>query len=340
MSINSARLPAARALVARFIQAGKPPPPRASATKSVGGKAPNAADPERSPAGWPVSRTDLARQLTARLAGGDEPNQVQTSYCGPAAFLYCLLQGRPDVYTAYALSLWLYGHYTFRGRANAALDITAVDGAKRSMAAIDAARKANPKRGSISDLDWMTMACLSVSTRPFSKWMGAPKPDDEGPSISYPWMVKGWFAAIGAPAQVDMMGPGILSISLSEFLLLMNFWPSCWIVLQIDASLLQGGATNFFTNRHWVVVDPYRRPLVQLGAKGAIVPLGNAARPAALAPLSDLATGQPIASAWVDSWKTNLRFVSWGRENYAMAEQRLGELVGRVYGGFAFPRLR
>jgi hypothetical protein len=70
---------------------------------------------QRSPAGWPVTRSALADQLTARLGGTDEPNQMSASYCGPAAFLYCLLEDRPDLYAAYAIGLWERGTHDLAG---------------------------------------------------------------------------------------------------------------------------------------------------------------------------------------------------------------------------------
>lgn len=39
----------------------------------------------------------------------DYPNQGGTSLCGPAAFFYCLLRDRPDIYEQAAKELWQYG---------------------------------------------------------------------------------------------------------------------------------------------------------------------------------------------------------------------------------------
>jgi hypothetical protein len=73
------------------------------------------------------------------------------------------------------------------------------------------------------------------------------------------------------------MGLGALPISLATFLDLMNSWPTCWIILQIDVSLLSGGETHFLKGRHWVVVDPHRAPMVRDG-NGKTVPIGAAAQ--------------------------------------------------------------
>lgn len=74
--------------------------------------------------------------------------------------------------------------------------------------------------------------------------------------------------------------------------------------------------------------------------KGKTVPIGAAAQdiwdlPPAMAERGDVLDG-PMMQDWV----TNLRLASWGQENHAMSQQKLGYLVNRVYGGFAFSHFR
>ncbi|RYF24147.1 MAG: hypothetical protein EOO77_00680 [Oxalobacteraceae bacterium] len=110
---NPVRLKTAQQLLARFREAGRPPK----------GKSPGAL--QASPAGWQVPRETLAAQIEQRIAGKGTPSQVGTSYCGPAAFLYCVLEDRPDVYVAYAISLWMRGSFDFRtasGNVHVAVD--------------------------------------------------------------------------------------------------------------------------------------------------------------------------------------------------------------------------
>lgn len=328
---NKARLDVARALVKRFDDAGKVP----AGMTPVGGAAVSL---QTSPAGWPMTRAALARQLTVRLDGRDEPNQMSTSYCGQAAFLYCMLEDRPDLYVAYAIGLWAKGEYDFSSGTKH-LHIASDPGAKTAMKDFPTARKAHPTT-TISELDWITMSSLSTSTRPLNRLLGSPKPSDQGASISYPWIVKDWFSNLGAPARVDTMGWGVATIPVATFLNLMNQWAACWIVLQIDASLLNGGGPRFFTGRHWVVVDPHRAPMVRLGDGGKVVPLGAAAAKIWDVPMPVIESGNVLDGPLMQNWVTNLRLVSWGHENYAMARQQIGHLVGRIYGGFAFPRFR
>ena len=75
-------------------------------------------------------------------------------------------------------------------------------------------------------------------------------------------------------------------------------------------------------------------------AKGQVVPLGAAARDIWDVPTDVLERGDALDGPLMRDWVTNLRLVSWGHENYAMAQPKLGHLVNRIYGGFAFPRFR
>ena len=117
----------------------------------------------RRPAGWPVSRADLAQQLQQRL-GGSLPAQLETSYCGPAAFLYCLLQDRPDVYIAYAIALWQQGHFSF-GNARATVAISSEHGVVPAAAGLAKAYPGGARKGHLNDLDWMTMSRLDTAVQ-------------------------------------------------------------------------------------------------------------------------------------------------------------------------------
>lgn len=256
------------------------------------------------------------------MSGKDLPKQMGTSYCGPAAFLYCVLEDRPDLYCAYAISMWLHGEYDFRSGAQN----MEIDSNTDTRNALPKARAAQPNRSFISDLDWMTMAPLSASTRPvLAKVFGSPEPDDQAGSISYPGVVREWFSAVGAKLRADTMGVGLMKTSPTATINLMRHWANSWIVLQIDSSLISTGGTNTFANRHWVVINPHRRPLVRAGRNGPVIPLADAYR----------AVG-PDTGSDMEDWETSLYTVSWGSENKGLKSPTLGHLKGRIYGGFAF----
>lgn len=324
------RLAAAKTMLKHFAHGGDAPP---------GGKP----DPARqaSPVGWPVSRQELAMQLDRRIEGRDRPEQIETSYCGPAAFLYCLLQDRPDIYVDYAIGLWVRGEYQF-GVPSHKVELAGGKGIRQSLADIHAARAKRRDTRFVSDLDWMTMASLSASTRRLGWIMGRPRDTDAGKAVTLPQVLKGWFTAAGCSSGCDTMGVGLEPASIESTLKLMAYWPSCWIVLQIDASLIQTGDVGFFTNRHWVVVSRRVMPTVQIGSGGPVVRMGDA--------LSFYqAEEKKMWNMRVDKlhdypkpaeWQTSLHVVSWGNEARGVRNPKLGYLYPRVYGGFAFTHMR
>lgn len=299
------------------------------ATRSGDG-ASNLQDRQRSPVGWPVTRDALVSQLQRRLQGDQQPRQLETSYCGPAAFLYCLLEDTPDVYVDYAIHLWKYGEYDF-----GMVDVAANQATIRSLGRINALRQQPRAVQHISSLDWMTLASLSASTRPWFIGSHGAEPDDVARSITYPWVLKRWFESIGAQCGYSCMGLGLAKARLSQFVELMRFWGRCWIVLQIDSSLIQGGNPDTLHNRHWVVVDPHHQPAIRRG-DGRQVPLGSIGDRFTRIrnPRMPLEVHDPA----MDGWTMDLKLVTWGQENYPIRMATLGDVPSRFYGGYAFPR--
>ncbi|MEG3087220.1 hypothetical protein [Sphingomonas sp. PB4P5] len=319
---NTERMKVAVDLLRRFIAIGQ--------TKDAKRKAAL----QSSPAGWPVTRDMLARQLRNRL-GGKLPEQLGTSYCGPAAFLFCLIHDRPDVYVKYALSLWEHGHFRF-GNKNAMVDIGTGSGTINAATKLVETRAKDGKHRYINDLDWMTMSCLSVSTRPFG--IGAVAPDDKLGSVTYPRVLRKWFVATGAAVRANTMGEGLLKSSMAATLHLMRNWGNSWIVLQIDSSLLQGGNTSTFEKRHWVVVDPHKPPMVRKGTGEPWMPMGDAAGEVWKVSPDRIAEG--LEGYHLKDWDTNLQVASWGDEHYPIHGAKLGQTIGRIYGGYAFGRFK
>lgn len=327
--ITSHYLPRARTLLAAFRGEGV----AAAHGKPLDRKAEQAR--QRSPAGWPVTRAQLAAELRQRLDGVTLPQQRGTSYCGCAAFLYCLLEDRPDWYVAYATALWRGTPFTFAAARNS-LAVDVAPGTRQSLATIQQTRTPDRK---ISSLDWMTMASLSGATR--LRRGAAPavaKPSDEARSITWPWMVRRWFASVGAPAKLDSVDIGLFNASQQDLLALLALWGSHWLVMQIDSSMLTGGGTSI-TQRHWVVVDPDTRPLIQPpGQRGGLSPADFTAWQRAALSKENNAYSAQAQLDFDATALTNLRVVSWGNEHTPVRGATLGNISSRFYGGFAFPR--
>lgn len=338
--ITSLHLPRAKALAVAFRDEH-----RSNATGADAAKAEQRR--QESPAGWPVPRARLAQQLLERLNGGSLPNQRGTSYCGCAAFLYCLLEDRPDWYVAFATALWRGEPFTFRS-AQDHVSVTATRSTKDVLRRVQTGRTAATD---ISDLDWMTMASLSGATR-FSDRLG---PQDAGPSdrrtaITWPWMVKQWFASVGAPARHDSVGTGLRVATLDQLLELLTMWGDCWLVMEIDSSLLNGGGTSI-QQRHWVVVDPETMPLIRppgevngLTAAQLMAKRSSAAR-ASVAGATDAYSGMAKLTSERERQQKNitasairLRVVSWANEHQPIFSPTLPFVLDRFYGGYAFPR--
>lgn len=337
--ITSPHLPRAKALVAAFrdqrITAGDQTPPA---------KVEEAR--QRSPAGWPVPRARLAAQLQQRLDGQSLPNQQGTSYCGCAAFLYCLLEDRPDWYVAYATALWRGEPFTFRS-ASQYLDVTT---APETRSVLRQVQTGKSNAGAMTDLDWTTMASLSGATTYRRNAPSAAAPDDKFRAITWPWMVREWFASVGAPAMLDSVGAGYAREGLDELLALFARWESCWLVLQIDASMLNGGGTSI-QQRHWVVVDPETRPLIGKSGQSTgqtatqFVAAREARRRASVQGFREAYGGAVAANeeivrqkAEVDTAILKLRVVTWGDEHHHLHQPSLRFVLDRFHGGYAFPR--
>lgn len=320
----SERMKYARAILDRFIRAGRP----------AGMKPPAIAALQRSPVGWVVTRDALAAQIDARLRGMSTPRQLATSYCGPAAFLYCVLKDRPDVYVSYAIMLWQTGKYAFRTRAGH-VDVESADRTKEGLSEIGRRRKGKEQ---ISELDWMTMAALSASTRPLSGLRRGAGPDDVGFSITYPWVLKDWFEAAGSQAHANSMGLGAVKSGLFMFVNLMRLWRSHWLVLRIDSSLAEMGTPSTLTQRHWVVVNPNIQPKVRREGKGPWVAMGDVMSDFWKVPRGQMdraMEGQHLAD-----WPMELSLVTWGKEDFRVKMTRLGDVPARFYGGYAFSHIR
>ncbi|WP_241009158.1 hypothetical protein [Aggregatibacter actinomycetemcomitans] len=126
----------------------------------------------------PFDKREIALQIKNRL---DEPypDQDETSLCGPAAFYYCLLKDRPDIYDKAAKLLWTYGKVKIG-------DLEIKPGYDcRHPSRIDG----------VSALDWFTLASLRDSSNIFRDY---DEVSDQVSGITLPGGLVDWFTEIGS----------------------------------------------------------------------------------------------------------------------------------------------
>ena len=109
--------------------------------------------PEDSPQD-PFAWSAIKQQINDRFNYVNLPYQGETSICGPAAFFYCLLKDRPDVYAQAVWELWRYGK-TKIGE----LEIAPGEDCRHPSGAFFN-EQGRPK---IFGIDWMTLAGLRDS---------------------------------------------------------------------------------------------------------------------------------------------------------------------------------
>ena len=269
---------------------------------------------EMSPRGWTMSRGELVAALQARIAVNPtdhSPNQGQTSRCGPAAFLYCLLANRPDLYVKFAIELWRDGRSNLRNGANGR-DFW-VEPGTGTIGNLLKARQA------ISGLDWLTMGSLSKPHR------GNADPGDEASAITFPRMVSEWFVAAGSIPHVfkfdSVFGDGWFGdIDVFDLRDALALYGADWIVLEVNPDIIADQSDNVF-QRHWVVVSEQTLPT-----------FGNRT----LQAFVHLQKRDDLKRARVD-----MQFACWGsRHIHLKPNITVSRFLEDWYGAAAFPPIR
>ncbi|MDF7675721.1 hypothetical protein PT286_03100 [Neisseriaceae bacterium ESL0693] len=119
------------------------------------------------------------------------PYQGDTSLCGPAAFFFCLLIDRPDVYQQAAHELWQYGETRIND-----LIIKPGNSCKHPSGPFYkyAQDGVTIIKRLISGLDWVTLASLRDSS---NHMMAYDEVSDQVAGISPPWDINRWFTEAG-----------------------------------------------------------------------------------------------------------------------------------------------
>jgi hypothetical protein len=189
----------------------------------------------------------IEEQLEARKAasilkpeGKNYPNQYYSMLCGPAAFFYCLMLDRFDVYQKLIWDLWNNGI----GK----LGLLVIKPSNKTMKVKDLFGGMNHPR--VSAIDWITMASLRDSS---NKLLNYDSIEDKVSAITLWGDIEHWMVSIGAKKIFDN-----ISISQSRKIDICNLNESSsentHTICLISAGMLQQGADVPFKD-HWIVWD-------------------------------------------------------------------------------------
>ncbi|MEG0870349.1 MAG: hypothetical protein RSG77_25375 [Hafnia sp.] len=190
-----------------------------------------------------IIKNELDTRKAASLLGpeGDYyPNQYYSMLCGPAAFYYCLMMDRYDIYEQLVWELWSYG----KGMLGSFL----LQPSAHTMKVNDLFAGLNNPR--VSAIDWITMASLRDSSNNLLKYESV---GDKVSAITLWGDIEKWMVSAGARkifSNISMYHSNINDIC--KLNSLMN--KDVHIFSLISAGMLQQGADVPFKD-HWIVWD-------------------------------------------------------------------------------------
>ena len=171
------------------------------------------------------------------------PNQGTTSLCGPAAFFYCLLIDRPDLYVKCVIDLWEKGEVKIKN-----LSIKPSEDCKKPKSL------ENGRYNKINGIDWITLASLRDSENIIFSYDEA---SDQAAGITLAGALKEWFLKVGAKLLFSNVTYG-LHIGKDELLCLVKYkqqYSQAHIVSLINAELIGGSSSGIpgIKKSHWIV---------------------------------------------------------------------------------------
>lgn len=170
------------------------------------------------------------------------PNQGPTSLCGPAAFFYCLLIDRPDLYVKCVIDLWENGTAKIKN-----LSIEPSRNCKKPKSLGDDGNK-------INGVDWITLAGLRDSENMILDY---DEENDQVAGITLEGKIKQWFLKVGATILYSNVTYGF-HIDKDKLLRLVAYkqqHPQSHIIALINDELMGGSGSGIWgiKKSHWIV---------------------------------------------------------------------------------------
>lgn len=193
----------------------------------------------------PFTKNNIKNELDTRRAAsllGPEgeyyPNQYYSMLCGPAAFYYCLMMDRYDVYEQLIWDLWNHG--------KAMLGSFLLQPGTSTMKVDDLFSGASHPR--VSAIDWITMASLRDSSNNLLKYESV---GDKVSAITLWGDIEKWMLNVGA--QKIFSNISLYHSNVSDICKLNSLMSNDVHILSlISAGMLQQGADVPFKD-HWIV---------------------------------------------------------------------------------------
>ena len=188
-----------------------------------------------------IIRKELDTRKAASLLGPEGqyyPNQYYSMLCGPAAFFYCLMMDRFDVYRQLVWDLWNYGKGT--------LGSLLLSPTENTMKVKDLFGGGQHPR--VPAIDWITMASLRDSSNNILKYESV---GDKVSAITLWGDIEKWMISVGSQkifSNISMSHSNINDICKLNTLI----DDERHVVSLISAGMLQQGADVPFKD-HWIV---------------------------------------------------------------------------------------
>jgi len=184
-----------------------------------------------------IARKDVADGLRVRIKDPSKQDQSAASLCGPAAFLYCVLEEMPHLYTQYVIDLYRTGEARLGD-----LHIKPSAGC----------RGYQPPPSKIHPVDWIALASLRDSENSLLDYSSA---DDTAAGITMPHTLASWFNKLKWRAVRNntnvyfLKGRGSVNDCIRDF-------DHSHICLFINMQMLEllKFAHHSVTPNHWVVL--------------------------------------------------------------------------------------
>ncbi|WP_285819406.1 hypothetical protein [Helicobacter bilis] len=223
------------------------------------------------------------------------PDQGPTSLCGPAAFFYCLLVDRPDLYIKCVIDLWEKGEAQIKN-----LRIKPSESCKTPKSLM---RKEDDDWADyINGVDWITLAGLRDSENMILDY---DEENDQVVGITLEGKIKQWFLKVGATILYSNVTYGF-HIDKDKLLHLVAYkqqYPQSHIISLINAGLLFEKETFFKFKSHWIVWNT--------------IPQSN---------------GKDIDSHIRNNVTITQNAITWGYDNYKVPHRELQQYLSYNFG--------